>query len=116
MHERIRFLRKKLGLTQEGFGKKLGVSCSVIANIELNRVIPNDYFIVHLIDIFGVNQFWLSSGEGEIFNSAERYDPEFEKFWKLYIELKPNLRQYLLDQLIALKKLQENEYHEKTPA
>ena len=37
MNEQIKELRKLLGLSQEEFGKKLGVTRGAITNIELNK-------------------------------------------------------------------------------
>lgn len=66
MKNRIRTLRNYLGLNQEEFGEKLGVSRSVIVNAELGRATPNELFVRHMSDIYGVNLKWLETGEGEM--------------------------------------------------
>lgn len=65
--DRIRELRKKLNLSQTAFGEKLGVSKSVIVNIELGRVRPKEMFIKLLCKTFDVNPFWITNGKGDIF-------------------------------------------------
>lgn len=71
IYERIRILRKNhLKLSQEEFGKRLGVTRSVIKNIELNVLARPDQKepIYKLIcREFGVNELWLRTGEGELF-------------------------------------------------
>jgi len=67
--ERIRDVRKNdLGMTQTEFGKTLGVSRSVIKNIELNalaRPEQKDPLIKLICKEFGINEHWLRTGEGE---------------------------------------------------
>lgn len=67
IYERIRELRKKeLGLTQEEFGKILGVSRSVIKNIELNALARPDQkepLIKLICREFDINEEWLRSGK-----------------------------------------------------
>lgn len=71
MINRIKYLRCALGLTQQEFGKKLGVSRDVIANIELNRVEPKETFLQHLCDVFFVNEDWILKGAGPVFLDTE---------------------------------------------
>lgn len=65
--ERIKLLRAELGLSQPKFGEKLGVSKSVIVNLELNRVELKDMMINLICKTFDVNPLWLENGEGEMF-------------------------------------------------
>ena len=45
MNERIKKLRKELGLSQDEFGRRLGVTRGAITNIELNKVEPKPLFV-----------------------------------------------------------------------
>lgn len=76
MFERVRQLRKEeLHLSQEEFGKQLGVSRSVIANIELNvlaRPEQKDPLILLICKTFNVNEKWLRTGEGEMYVQRTR--------------------------------------------
>lgn len=71
--ERIKYLRKnELHLSQTEFGKKLGVSRSVIKNMELNNLARPDQKepIIKLISkTFGVYESWLKTGEGEMYGT-----------------------------------------------
>ena len=67
MQNRIREIRNYYGLSQEAFGRRLGVSRSSIVNAELGRSEQTDLFYEHLCDIYHVNIKWLKTGEGERF-------------------------------------------------
>lgn len=65
--ERLKNLRKELKLTQSAFGKALGVSIDVIANLEYGRVELKDSMLNLICKTFSVNPLWLTKGEGEMF-------------------------------------------------
>lgn len=67
MRERIKSLRKALGLTQQEFADKLGVKRGGIANYEIGRNEPADSVISLICREFDVNEEWLRSGIGEMF-------------------------------------------------
>lgn len=46
INERIRALRESMSISQEEFGKRLGVSRSVIKNIDYKKTVPKDLFII----------------------------------------------------------------------
>lgn len=64
MKERIRQLRKTLGLNQADFGAKVGVKGNTIGNYELGLRNPSDLVILSICREFGVNEIWLRTGEG----------------------------------------------------
>lgn len=74
MNERIKELRLKLGLSQDEFGRRLGVTRGAITNIELNKVEPKPLFIDLMCREFHVNESWLRTGEGEMFQPKSRND------------------------------------------
>lgn len=67
MNQRIKKLRLELGLSQDEFAAKLGFTRGVIANIELNRTEPKPKFLELMCRIFNVDEYWLRTGEGEMF-------------------------------------------------
>ena len=78
-HERVRYLRKQyLKMTQTEFGEHLGVSRSVINNIELNYLSRPEKKISLLKLIcreFGVSEEWLLYGKGEMLvDNNNEYD------------------------------------------
>ena len=66
MHERIRKLRKTLELTQQEFGKRIGMKRNSIALIEGGRN-TSEQTIFAICREFNVNEHWLRDGTGEMF-------------------------------------------------
>lgn len=64
MNERIKELRKALGLTQAEFGEKLGVKPSTVTNYESGLRAPSDAMLVSICREYGVNEVWLRTGIG----------------------------------------------------
>lgn len=75
VYERIKELRKKhLKMSQTAFGERLGVSRSVINNIELNVLAKPDQklSLYKLIcSEFNISEDWLLNGTGEMYKSNE---------------------------------------------
>lgn len=67
MNERIKEIRKSLNLSQDEFGRRLGVTRGAITNIELNKTEPKELFLELICKVFDVNEHWLRTGEGEMF-------------------------------------------------
>lgn len=68
--ERIRDVRKTLGITQEDFSKKLGTARNTIASYEINRREPMEATIKSICREFNVNYDWLKDGTGEMFDDV----------------------------------------------
>lgn len=66
-NERVRELRKALGLTLEKFGERLGVKKNAISAIENGRNSLTDQMTKAICREFGVDYIWLTTGEGEMF-------------------------------------------------
>ena len=80
--QRIKHLRESFSdkkMTQSSFGEKIGVSRDVIANIEYGRVDPSQVIIKSICREFNVNEQWLRTGEGEMFNDISR-EEEIARF------------------------------------
>lgn len=67
MNERIKMLRLTLGMSQDEFGRRLGVTRGAITNIELNKVEPKPLLVNLICREFGVDENWLQTGDGEMF-------------------------------------------------
>lgn len=75
MHERIKKLRKALGLTQQEFASRLNIGRGTLANYEVGRNEPIDAVITLICQTFNVNEDWLRNGNGPMFIAR---DPEDE--------------------------------------
>lgn len=72
MKERFKMIRNALKLSQDEFGEKLGLTRGAIANVELGRTEAKPLFISLVCSTFNVNETWLRTGEGEMFNALSR--------------------------------------------
>lgn len=112
LNERIKELRKEyLKLSQEAFGKKLGVSRSVINNIERNvlaRPEQKEPIYKLICQKFNVNEKWLKEGIGEMFLKPDVFSldeflitqkaTELEKnIVKAYFSLPENMRKDIIN-------------------
>ncbi len=67
MNERIKKIRKAIGLTQQEFADSIKVKRNTVATYEMGRSIPSDAAISLICKQFDVNEEWLRSGTGEMF-------------------------------------------------
>lgn len=74
INARISHLRKTLKLTRAAFGEEIGVSDSVIKNIEYDKTEPKPLMIQQICKAYNVNETWLTTGEGEMFIKQSRTD------------------------------------------
>lgn len=68
MNERIKELRKELGLSGAKFGERLGITRGAISNIENGSRNVTDQLFKAICREFNVNDDWLRTGEGDMFN------------------------------------------------
>lgn len=80
MNERIRKLRRTLDLTQQEFAEKLGIKRNTIANYESGRNEPIDAVVSLICREFNVDEEWLRTGNGEMFNKMDAADIAFNHF------------------------------------
>lgn len=71
MNERIKKLRKDLNLTQEDFSSRIGLSRNFIAQIEIGTKRPSDRTISDICREFNINEDWLRTGNGKMYNIPE---------------------------------------------
>ena len=72
MKDRIKQLRKELGLSQDDFAKNLGLkSRGKIANIEFGKIEPDEEFVKLICKAYNVNYQWLTTGYGEAFRDDD---------------------------------------------
>ena len=80
MIERIKQLRKALGLNQGEFAKSLNVAQSTITAYETGNRQITDRTISDICTKYNVSEKWLRTGEGEMFRSLSR-DKEIAAFF-----------------------------------
>lgn len=67
--ERVRDIRKELGLTLEKFGEKLGVGKTAISKIEKGENSLTDQMLKAICREYNANYDYIMSGEGEMFSN-----------------------------------------------
>ena len=68
--ERIKVLRKEKNLSMEDFGSVIGMGKSAVSRIENGVNGTTDQTIRSICREFGVNEQWLRTGEGEMFEQT----------------------------------------------
>lgn len=108
--ERVKEIRKSLGLTLEKFGEKLGVGKTAISNIEKGVRNLTEQMAKSICREYNVSYDYLVDGEGEMFTDLPdtildelciQYDLDDidRKIMEIYLELPPEARQALKDKI-----------------
>ena len=73
MKNRFKLIRqhKDVNLSQEAFGKRLGVTGAAISRIESGNREPSEQIILAICREFNVSEAWLRTGDGEMFVRRE---------------------------------------------
>ena len=107
MNERIKELRDALGITLEEFGSRLGVTRTAISRLERGNRGVTDQMAISICREFGVNERWLRTGEGEMFEQTRasvldrlstEYDLSMEQrsVIEAFLDLDPQERDVIL--------------------
>lgn len=102
LNERIKSLRKKIGISQEVFAKKLGLTKNYISLVESGNRNLSEQSVRVLCREFNVNEEWLRTGTGEMFLPTDRksdiakltkqlLDEEDDSFKNRFISMLANL-------------------------
>ena len=67
--DRLKLLRKTIGLTQEQLAQRLGIGKAALSMIETGKAALSSRNKNILVQELNVNPDWLDSGEGEMFNA-----------------------------------------------
>ncbi|MBR6709192.1 MAG: helix-turn-helix domain-containing protein [Clostridia bacterium] len=73
--ERIHYLRKQHGMTQEMLAEQIGVSRQALARWEADETLPDTANLIKLSDAFSVSTDWLLRGEKKSQPAAELPKP-----------------------------------------
>ena len=74
INTRIKQLRKELGISQSEFGARIGLKGGAISKIERAGSAVTDQNIHLICDKFGVNEKWLRTGEGSMYEESSKQD------------------------------------------
>ena len=113
VNQRIKILRKSLNLTQKEFAKEIYVSTSFQTLIELEKKKVLDRHIKLIISVFGVNETWLRTGEGEMFEKDTTPDYKIAETVDIFKKLNPFFQDFILSQLHKLLEYEKTKNNEK---
>ena len=75
--QRIKVLREHLGLSQEEFATKIGLSRKMLSRYEQGKNVPTEKTLRLIEQTFSVNPEWLRHGKGEMFKPKPKSNLEF---------------------------------------
>ena len=94
--ERIKQLRKELGMTQAKFGERVGIKQPSLAAIESGENTPSDQTVAFICREFRVNEEWLRTGAGEMFiPSPETVVDKLAEDYRLCPEARAMVAQFI---------------------
>ena len=102
--DRIRLVRKTLGLNQVEFAKRIGLTQTALSMIEIERTTLTEKNIKLICATFAIDEDWLRTGTGEMFGSISPYEKEL---LTVFGKLTPNTQEFILEMAQNLLKRQE---------
>lgn len=107
IYDRIKEVRLKLNLSQVEFSERIFVSKGFYGDIEVGKRKVNNRIIYIVSKQFNVNEDWIKTGKGEMFNDLQS-DIRKEKLLSIYNLLEGSFQDCLVEQSEILLKLQKN--------
>lgn len=104
VNERVKVLRTALHLSQEAFGKRLGVTGTAVSRMESGDRDVTEQMKLAIIREFNVREEWLRNGTGEMFNELSRE----EEVAYIVGQALPQAPDFIKDTFIALGKLSQD--------
>lgn len=114
MKNRIKLLRKTLGLSQKDFGKKIGIGDTAVSKLEKGERNPSEQTLKSICREFNVDYFWLSEGaDVDMFRKmpntlleklSEQYNlnKKSQAFLKTYLEVQDEEKGVIENFLLSL--------------
>lgn len=101
-NERVKVLRKELGLTLEKFGAPLGVSKVAISLIEKGTNNLTEQMLLAICRTYGASETWLRDGTGEMLPPVTRNERIADFMGELLKDEKPTFKKQLIEVLSEL--------------
>lgn len=94
VNERIKEVRKRFGLTQTQFAKKINLSQNYMTMVETGKRSPSDRTVEDICRVFGVSRDWLEAGTGEMFQ-PDSDDVVMQAFGELAARNNPTINSFI---------------------
>ena len=108
--ERVKEVRKTLGLTLEKFGERIGLKKSAVSLIESGKNSLTDANVKAICREYNVDYMWLTTGDGEMFiDNDDDFIERIDRIMAGEDEARKNLFKFMLelsdDDIAALDRL-----------
>lgn len=108
--ERVKEVRKTLGLTLEKFGERIGLKKSAVSLIESGKNSLTDANVKAICREYNVDYMWLTTGDGEMFiDTDDDFIERIDRIMAGEDEARKNLFKFMLelsdDDIAALDRL-----------
>lgn len=115
MNNRIRKVRSYFGFNQKEFSQKINIGSSTLAMLETGQRAIKDIHISQICSVFNVNEHWLRTGEGEMFEENDdtiiselvkeyQLDDLDKKILEHYLQLSEEDRKAIKNYVFSLSK------------
>lgn len=87
MNHRIKIIREMLGLSQSEFASRLAMNQTGVSMVESGRREVSPSLMLKILSVFGVDETWLRTGEGEPFPAPSPEDQALDDaFFALQVD------------------------------
>jgi transcriptional regulator with XRE-family HTH domain len=108
MNKRLREVRKTLKISQSDFASKIGMAQSGYSQIETGENTLTEQNIKLICLVYGVNETWLRTGKGEMFDTVLKPKNEDEEgLLHMFRLLSPEMRTFVLRKMDECLKLEQ---------
>lgn len=109
IRDRIKIIREheNINLSQASFGSKLSLERSAISLIERKQRNATERIIKDICREFNVNEEWLRTGKGEIFNLVSEEEEFGEILTDLIVDVDDSVYKFIKSMLRTYKKLDD---------
>ena len=102
--DRIRLIRRTLGLKQGDFACRIGLGQNTMSMIEHGKATLTDKNIKLICATFAVDEEWLRNGKGEMFGQVSPYEKDL---LEVFGRLTTDTQEFILEMAQNLLKRQE---------
>ena len=103
MNERVKHLRSDLHLSQDAFGKRLGITGAAVSRIEKGERAVTEHMTLAICREFNVSEEWLRNGTGDMFYTMS----QDEEIAYIVGQALPNASDDMKEAFIALGRLSD---------
>lgn len=96
-------LRKSLGLTQQAFADRLGITRGAVSKYDIDATDPSDAVISLICREFNVREAWLRDGTGDMLEVKPRAEELGELVRKLLSDRPESFRSRLITSLLRFE-------------